>query len=138
MQTPINPVPLIPLGIDGQSRGWRQFADTLEKGARCRDDRMQGQLVVQRYRVDSGIGIPGGQQCLAVGGKAERMRGSAVIQRLNTQPVTGKEKRVLALVPKGESEHTGQMLDTLLAPFRVGFKNDFGVALGEEAVAFGL
>jgi len=50
---------------------------------------MEGQLMMQRHRVKGGIDIGSGQQRLGIGGKAERVRGATVIQRLDAQPVAG-------------------------------------------------
>jgi hypothetical protein len=93
--------------------------------------------MMQRHWVERGIHVRRFQQRLAVGGKAESARRVAVVERLDAQPVAGQEQRALAQIPEGEGEHADQMLDALFAPFGIGFENDLGVALGEEAVTLG-
>ena len=119
--------------VHRQRRTRRKFADTCVNRARCRHHGVQGEQMMQRDCVETGVHPARRQQRLRRGGEAETARRFVVVQRLDAQTVAREEQRVA--VPDREGEHAVQALDTGFAPFKVRPQNDLGVAVGAEGMA---
>src|SRR5258708_8518674 len=58
-----------------------------------------------------------------------------IVKRLLAQAVAGQDQFAFGLVVDGEGEHATQFLDAVGSHFFVEMNNDFGVAVGAEAMA---
>jgi hypothetical protein len=123
--------------LDGQDRGGRQLAHSLQDRARRRNDRVQRHVIVQRRRIDGGVDAAAGEQRGQGGGEAQAARVLCEIERLDAEPVAREHDAAAVALPDREREHAAEALDAARAPGMPGLENDFGVAAGEEAVAAG-
>jgi hypothetical protein len=92
--------------------------------------------MMQRRRIDCGIHIARRQQGGQRGSKAETAGPLRIVQRLDAEPVARQDDAPAIAFPDRECEHPIKSLDAARSPFLVGFEDDFGVALGEESIAF--
>ena len=92
---------------------------------------------MQCSRIDRGIDVAHGQQSGQRRRKAEMARPFGVVQRLDAEPVARQHDAPGIALPDREGEHPVKTLNAAWSPFLVGFEDDFGVAPGEEPIAFG-
>ena len=55
-----------------------------------------------------------------------------VVKRLDAEPVAHQRQPAAVALDNGDGEHAVEALRRFLAPGMPGFKNDLGVAIGEE------
>src|SRR5208337_648156 len=60
-----------------------------------------------------------------------------VVQRLLSQPVTGKQQTPVPLIEQGEGKHTSELVNTIRSKVLVEMDDDFRVGIGPETVAPG-
>ena len=122
-------------------RGRGQLADPAQDGQRRRDDRVPGEVVVQRDRVDARVDPAAREQGRHRRGEPDVLRAGAAagggrhVQRLDAEPVAGHDGAAGVPLADDAGEHAEQPLDPPRAPLRVAAHDDLGVAGGEEPVA---
>src|SRR5580700_2701843 len=115
---------------------WHQLADSLEHGFGS-GNIAEGQILPERAAVklgrDSRIGKDGFDL------RAEQKRASvpAIIEWLNAEAVSGREKHALAPIPYDKSEHAAQMFDAIPAVFLVEVDDSFRIAARAVSVSPG-
>ncbi len=75
---------------------------------------------------------------LHLGPKYEAIRETREIERLDSEPVARRDELLLCLVVEQESELAPQMLKAAKTIFLIEIKDDLGIALRPEAIAFAL
>jgi len=99
--------------------------------------------VVEREVVGKGFGVEvaedGGvvEEDLEFGAEDELLLVLVVVKRFDADAVADEEEFLEAEVPDGEGEHAAEFFEAGGAPLAVGLEDDFGVAVGAEAVAEG-
>ena len=91
--------------------------------------------MMERDRIDRSVNVTRGQQSRQCRRKAQTPGRLGVIERLDAEPVAREHDAAGLALPDRESEHAVEALDAARAPFRIGFEDDFGVALREEAIS---
>src|SRR4029079_1244137 len=76
-----------------------------------------------------------GQKSLHFGSEVKGIAHDGVVERLDAETVAGAEETLIRFVPKSESEHAAQMVDTIRTPSLIGSQNNFGVRSGLELLA---
>jgi len=90
---------------------------------------------MQSDRIDRRVDVAAREQRGQGRGKAQPPRRLAVVQRLDAETVARqRDSSRVALVDR-EGEHAVEALDALRAPGMEALQRDFGVAVGEEAIA---
>ena len=93
--------------------------------------------MMQRRGIDRGIDVACGQQCGQRRSEAKTARPFRVIERLDAEPVARQNDAAGVALPYREREHAVKAFDAARSPFRIGFEDDFSVALREKAIALG-
>ena len=88
-------------------------------------------------RLGRGVDAAAGKQCLDLGSEAESLAVIGVVQGLDAKGIAGDEKSLFAVVPDGKGIHAAEFVQHRFALEFVKVKEDLGVALGNEAAAFG-
>src|SRR6266576_4767714 len=123
--------------------GWKR-KHAFNQGGRL-GNRAEQKKGFQRIRRHAGRNPATGHQRADFGGEQESPVGARIIERLDSQAVTGKENSRVprgipgsagsTSVPHGEGEHPAEFADALFAPFFVGVNDDFSVRMRAKRVA---
>jgi hypothetical protein len=90
---------------------------------------------MQRDRIDAGVNAARSKQRRQRRSKTQAPGKLGVVKRLDAEPVAHEHDATGIALPHRKSEHAVEALDAARPPFGIGFENDFGVALREEAIA---
>ncbi len=121
--------------VRGDERGARRkFADTGKQGLRL-GHIAQRQVLRQGIAIDLGGDARNLQQRLGLGGERELPRRHTIVERLDSQRIAGHDEPAAHAVPQCEPEHPVEALEKAIAHLFVQMHDDFGVAVGGEAVA---
>ncbi len=112
-----------------------QLGHAVDQGLGRGHHRVEGQVLVQRRRVERGIQISAPQQCRQARGKAQALGPVGQVQGLDAQSVPGQEQTAAVPFPDRQGEHAVQAFEHLLAPGMVGLEYHLGIAIGEELIA---
>ena len=96
---------------------------------------MQRELEVQGLGIDRGVDITARKQRLGVGCKSQTSIVERIVERLDAKTIPCHEAALRFTVPDHKGKHAVQVLGTALAPFTIGFQDDFTVSLREKTVA---
>ena len=89
----------------------------------------EGQIVKERFFVDCTNLVRILKQCFDLRGERDSPVMNAVVERLDTDPVTNKPEAARFCVPQGNGEHAAEFLQTVDAPFLKGMQNHLGVGV---------
>src|SRR5512138_154860 len=105
--------------------GWQQFTDSLEQCLASKAA-LERQIILEAIQV-SFDPIDKGQECFGLRSKIKGILLDHVIKRLDPEPVTRAEQRLIGFIPYGKGKHPTQMIYTIHPPFAIGCQNDFCV-----------
>jgi hypothetical protein len=126
------------IGLDDDHGGGRDAPHAVEDGAFLGDDGMEGEVVVQRDRVDAGVDLATGDERGQGRGEAQGPGDLGQVQRLDAELVAGEHGPSRVQLDDAEGEHPEHVLDQGNAPAVVALEQHLGVARREEPVACGL
>src|SRR5262249_37770454 len=113
----------------------RQGMNRLERRSR-RQRGPEGENVVQAARVDLARDCRIDEQRLYLGSKQQAAASNGVEQRAYADSIPGQEQRLRSTVPDTKRPLTVQSLDRRGAVLFKEVKDDLGIGLGAEAMAF--
>ncbi len=111
-----------------------QLPDSLEKGF-FQGRILEGQILLQGFRVQSFFVRRMRQDALDLRGKEETAIGEGIVKRFDTERIPGGVELFLFLVPYCEGEHAAQMPGQFLAPFFISVQQHFRISLGGKVMS---
>jgi hypothetical protein len=90
--------------------------------------------MMQRDRIECGVGIGGLQQCRQAGGEAQPAVAALVVQRLDAQAITHQVRTSRLLLPQAEGEHAVEPMHAVGSPCVPGLEDDLGVAVRKKMI----